>query len=181
MRCFVICVLIQIAYLYLCSLNNAIKMLSYLNFWWKSSNQHGVHSPFVYNYLTKGLYEVKNPTKNKRTNWILKSIFYFKPQKIYIQPVGFLKQIKVENELLTNEIEKAELLFFSDFNSINLKDFISQIHSDQLLFICLEKYDVTLLNSIRNNKEVTLVLDFYLGCIISKRKKQLKQNFFLRL
>ncbi|EKF54128.1 hypothetical protein I215_14069 [Galbibacter marinus] len=34
--------------------------LSYLNYLWTSSNQHGVHSPFVYQLLTKALYRKNN-------------------------------------------------------------------------------------------------------------------------
>lgn len=32
---------------------------SYPNFWWKSSNQHGVHSPFVYQLVTLCFYDKK--------------------------------------------------------------------------------------------------------------------------
>lgn len=33
---------------------------SYLNFLWHSKNQHGVHSPFVFQWVTKCLYDSKS-------------------------------------------------------------------------------------------------------------------------
>ena len=35
------------------------KTYSYLKFLLKSQNQHGLHSPFVYYFVTKGLYKQK--------------------------------------------------------------------------------------------------------------------------
>ncbi|TVZ25601.1 methyltransferase family protein [Gillisia sp. Hel_I_86] len=42
------------------------QILAYIKFLYKSTNQHGVHSPFVYDLLTKCLYSKENnPHKNK--------------------------------------------------------------------------------------------------------------------
>jgi len=41
------------------------KIKSYLTFLLKSTNQHGVHSPFVYNLVTKCFYNKTNPTKKE--------------------------------------------------------------------------------------------------------------------
>ncbi len=59
-------------------------MLSKLQFLVKSTNQHGVHSPFVYNYITKGLYENKKKSlkTNKTQQWLQQSINYFNPNSI---------------------------------------------------------------------------------------------------
>jgi len=35
------------------------KTYSYFQFLLKSQNQHGLHSPFVYDFVTKGLYQQK--------------------------------------------------------------------------------------------------------------------------
>ncbi|MGB0777340.1 MAG: O-methyltransferase [Flavobacteriaceae bacterium] len=40
---------------------------SYIRFYLKSSNQHGVHSPFVFKFLCNGIY--KNIDKRKLRNW----------------------------------------------------------------------------------------------------------------
>ncbi len=47
------------------------KILAYINFLFKSTNQHGVHSPFVYNLLTKCLYIKKErPAHAKLKSYI---------------------------------------------------------------------------------------------------------------
>ena len=41
-------------------------ILAYLKFWWRSKNQHGVHSPFVYDLITKCFYDKqKTPLYSK--------------------------------------------------------------------------------------------------------------------
>ena len=41
------------------------KLRRYLLFFFRSTNQHGIHSPFVYDFVTKCLY-----SKNKVPKWI---------------------------------------------------------------------------------------------------------------
>ncbi|OYU84997.1 MAG: methyltransferase [Flavobacterium sp. BFFFF2] len=41
-------------------MNIWFRLQSYLIFWWRSSNQHGVHSPFVFRWVTQCLYAPKS-------------------------------------------------------------------------------------------------------------------------
>lgn len=155
-------------------------MFSYLKFWFKSSNQHGLHSPFVYNYLTKGLYEVNVLSKNKQINWIFKSIKYFKPSAIYVES-DLESTLSEYKNLFTTSKLNADLLFVKNDSVKEIEQIISEMNSKQLLFVCNEMYKGTFQKKLRENKEVVLVVDFYIGTLISKRTEQLKQNFFLRL
>jgi len=155
-------------------------MFSYLKFWFKSSNQHGLHSPFVYNYLTKGLYETQVLSSDKQLNWILKSIAYFKPNKIYA--CDALKEVLGQfQDIFTNSINNADLIFVQNDSIFKVNNIVMEMNSDQLLFVCNLKYDFELQSKLRSNNEIILVVDFYYGSLISKRAEQLKQNFFLRL
>ncbi|MBF6607230.1 MAG: class I SAM-dependent methyltransferase [Flavobacterium sp.] len=47
---------------------------SYLNFLWRSTNQHGIHSPFVYNLVTKCFYDKKDYPEYKILDQYRKSL-----------------------------------------------------------------------------------------------------------
>ncbi|WP_461534377.1 hypothetical protein [Sinomicrobium sp.] len=52
-------------------------MVKYLKFWLRSTNQYGVHSPFVYQFVTQGLYK-KGKFRGRKTHRILlRIISYF--------------------------------------------------------------------------------------------------------
>jgi len=155
-------------------------MFNYLFFLLKSSNQHGLHSPFVYNYLTKGLYEAKNLSESKQLNWIFKSIYYFQPKKIYV--CNSLKnELSEYNSILTESVFNADLILITNQNENVIDDILDKIDANQILFIINKKYSPKLQSSLRQNREIVLLIDFYVGSLISKRTEQLKQNFFLRL
>ena len=75
---------------------------SYLKFLWNSKNQHGVHSPFVYNLVTKCFYDKTNyeeysilksnhksanyPISSKQVNLLFRVVQYLQPN--YILEIG---------------------------------------------------------------------------------------------
>lgn len=160
-------------------------MLSKLQFLVKSTNQHGVHSPFVYNYITKGLYENKKKSfkANKIQQWLQQSINYFNPNSIC-----FLND---ELSIITEKISTKENIAFktadlivalyTSENHICILQTIKSMNNSQLLLIAsYSSYPKSFFNELRNNPEITLVVDFYYGCLISKRTEQPKQNFYIR-
>ena len=58
--------------------------LSYIKFLLRSTNQHGVHSPFIFQYLTRCLYRKPARHKNKAVDVVLKSIPYFKVKTVFL-------------------------------------------------------------------------------------------------
>ena len=160
-------------------------MFSYLQFLVKSTNQHGVHSPFVYNYITKGLYGVKKDSyvAHKTNQWLLQSIQYFQPTKICFLDDGLSVvawKVYIDKSF---ELNAADLILdrYTVENHTRILQTINNMSNSQLLLVAsYSSYPKSFFNELRNNPEITLVVDFYYGCLISKRIEQPKQNFFIR-
>ena len=159
-------------------------MFSYLQFLVKSTNQHGVHSPFVYNYITKGLYQQKKDfaLSHKTNQWLLQSIQYFQPTKICFLDEGLSV---VAWKVYTDEsfdLTTADLILdrYTVENHTRILQKIKSMSNSQLLLIATYNYPKAFINELRQNPDITLVVDFYYGCLISKRIEQPKQNFFIR-
>lgn len=159
-------------------------MFSYLQFLVKSTNQHGVHSPFVYNYITKGLYQQKKDfaLSYKTNQWLLQSIQYFKPNAVYISDKMLLDNIKQTSTEITVELQTADIILdrYTVENHTRILQTIKSMSNYQLLLIATYNYPKAFINELRQNPDITLVVDFYYGCLISKRTEQPKQNFFIR-
>lgn len=155
-----------------------------LQFLFKSTNHHGVHSPFVYNYITKGLYQQKKDfsISPKTNQWLLQSIQYFKPKAVFLSDKSLLDNIKQTSIEITVELQTADLILerYTIENHSRILQTIKSMSNSQLLLIAAYNYPKTFFDELRKNPEITLVVDFYYGCLISKRTEQSKQNFFIR-
>lgn len=91
---------------------------SYIKFLWNSKNEHGVHSPFVFDLVTKCFYDKsKYPEYSllnnnpKKIRLLFRIIRYFKPKTIL--------EIGNPTELDTN-IFSSEIISFEDFEKNKL-------------------------------------------------------------
>ncbi|NVN18843.1 hypothetical protein GUA46_10865 [Muricauda sp. HICW] len=163
------------------------RFTSYLNFLAKSNNQHGVHSPFVFQYVTKCLYSRKRLHKNKSINTLLKTIGYF----------GF-EIVSIKNNVETTELVKqtfpkvrfdenpVDILFVDEIDVLLFQKIYSEgkLHNDSLILI----------DSMYKNKEtldqwkylialpeITVSIDMYHCGLISIRREQVKEHFTIRI
>ncbi|WP_460577393.1 O-methyltransferase [Flavobacterium koreense] len=91
---------------------------SYLNFLWNSKNQHGVHSPFVFDLVTKCFYDKKNYPEYQSLNEYRKFLLNSKTS-IEVTDFGAGSRVFKSNTRAINQIAKnagispkrAELLF----------------------------------------------------------------------
>jgi predicted O-methyltransferase YrrM len=81
------------------------QLIQYIKFLLKSSNQHGVHSPFVYNLITKCFYDHSNQNAYKDILKYRKELLK-NQQKIKVTDLGAGSLITNERERLISEITK---------------------------------------------------------------------------
>lgn len=158
-------------------------MTSYLKFLLTSTNHHGVHSPFVFNYLTKCLYAKPRLSKNKVQNILLKSIPYFGYKNIQIEDTFHKTAIENQIASLNYSVLPLDMVVVKNLNlSMTLEMMGSgKVHNKTLFLI----------QDLRNNRHewnktvahprITVSIDAYLLGLLFIRREQVKEHFTIRL
>lgn len=158
------------------------RLLEHIKFLFSATNQHGVHSPFVYNYITKCLYKNKSFGQPKNISVLLKSIAYFEPASVLITDAVIKSIVKKENEFKNSEKQPYDLVYL---NQPSEQDFINlKTHNDTVVLIDNIYHNKTSLaawETIKNLPFVTVTVDmFYCGAVFF-RKEQQKEHFKIRI
>jgi len=166
--------------------------LAYLQFWFSAYNEHGTHSPFVFNLLTRGLYptDVRWKGQSRKEQFFDRLLSYFKPQQLATLDGSIPKEVKtsifVESYQVNSEKYYDAILFQgTDAKAWPMLEAVGQrMHNDSLWIIdrrgkeaSIEKY----WQEVVASKEMIVTLDFYYFGVAFKRSEQRKQHFKLRL
>ena len=156
-------------------------MYSYLKFLLKSQNQHGLHSPFVYDFITKGLYQQKiknsevldvNELKNlskKQLKIFTKIVNYFEIKNIYFDINSFVENKNPIYKLLfTKDLSTLKNINFKSLNSHHII-IVDQIHQHKKEW-----------QNIINLQDATVTIDLFYFGLIFFRKEQVKEHFIIR-
>lgn len=171
---------------------------SYIRFWWHSTNQHGVHSPFVFDLVTKCFYDKtkykayeefsKLPIKgfSKRYKAFLYRIFqYFSYQNIVIYEKND-DILSFYTALFTIHHQKREvdMLLIDQNQPISIADNIHKMHNDSLLLLCKpyqSKEKENFWKEIISDTTFSVTIDTYHFGLAFVRREQRKQHFVIRL
>jgi hypothetical protein len=183
------------------------KIKSYIKFLWNSKNEHGVHSPFVFDLVTKCFYDnTKYPeysllkNNSKRARLFFRIIRYFKPKTIL--------EIGNATELYTN-LFSSEIISFEEFqknklfNNDKTFDFIyfnqnesqkTTIEYFNLLLPTITNDAVWIINDIHKSSEnentwdiikkhpkVKVTIDTFHFGMVFFRAEQEKEHFVIRV
>jgi hypothetical protein len=160
-------------------------LFRYLFFLFSATNQHGVHSPFVFTFVTKCLYKKQKYNTSKSLNTALKMLEYFNI---------FNVRFKDMNTELSEEIEKKFPKIVTDESSINFI-YLETLSLTNLEF--LEKFNdfnnetVVFINTINKtykrwntlilSKKFTVTIDTFHSGILFFRREQEKEHFKIRI
>lgn len=180
----------------------------------KATNQHGVHSPFVYNLITKCIYnktkckdylnilnykkEHLQNTNNKAQKALFRLIQYFKPKNILeLDQACNLNQLTVKTAN-----PKLQTTYLKDYNTYKNKKFdfiicnnilnISELnrelldytHNNSIIFFNTNLKSKAQKNSwllTKENKKITVSIDFFYFKLLFVRKEQNKEEFLIRV
>lgn len=159
---------------------------SYISFWLKSTNKHGVHSPFVYRLITEG-FTTKAPKylpKIQRDLWKLISYFNWKSVGIHTQSNSHDQLVAA----LDLKIESSAPLQIFDCNSIKIpvKEWLEVHHFSSNTCIFIEGIHQSAENrnlwmDLIQDPQVIVSIDAFRFGLLFFRKEQLKEHFILRV
>lgn len=143
---------------------------------WLSKNQHGVHSPFVYDLITKSIY-TQSKTNNSKKKRIIEGIF---------QHVTIKSYKKVGNPFMS--FDSSKIQYSTDgLQLIHIENptLIRSLKKETNQLIVIEKIHHN--RHFENNWKVFLKsqpkiisLDFFVIGIVFVKDTQAKEHFILR-
>ena len=162
------------------------KTLEYLKFLFSSSNQHGVHSPFVYDYVTKCLY-ARFPYKSTKTMTVLlKSMAYLK-----VTTIGLSPSKENTKDLILSEFPKIQIN--AEHNDAVYLDIADLGTAYPMASLPVHNHSMGIVDSIHQSKknkvaweelkrspQITVTLDLFYCGVIFFRKEQAKEHFKIR-
>jgi hypothetical protein len=162
------------------------RFISYIKFLLTATNQHGVHSPFIYGFVTKGLYRKGNKDLSVTENVLAKSISYFSHKNIGL--VNDSNELKIKLNTIFEELDYGSFPFdiiYADGVSKPFKTIGKQyIHNESMLIIegiHATKKSRTMWHALKEQEHVRVTLDLYHCGIVFFRKEQAKEHFKIRI
>jgi len=163
--------------------------ISYLGFLFSSTDQHGVHSPFVYNYVNKCLYQKELSQGSKVKDILLKSMRYFSSKNVLFDGMDVEVQEMIKKKIPSLKPNRVpyDLIYIDKLNERNVSTYIignKNIHNDTVVFINNIHKNNNLemqWGILKNNEKIRVTIDLFYCGLIFFRKEQAKEHFKIRV
>jgi len=164
------------------------RFIAYLKFIFTSTNQHGVHSPFIYGFVTNCLSQRLDFKGPKTIRVLLKSIAYFKANSIHINSKDIYIQSQVKNAFPQIEFDHnpCDIIYMSWPNAKLFHGLIEEVlfHNNTMLLvknIHQNKENTDIWEQMKGNEKVTVSVDMFHCGVLFFRKEQAKEHFKIRI
>ena len=158
--------------------------MAYVRFLLRSTNEHGVHSPFIYAYLTNCLYS--GPRRHSRTSVdvLLKSIAYFRAGSAWFSPDAHsVKKLACELSPGLQDTAPYDILFLSGPEP-DLLHSHTMYHNQSLCIVdqihrsseAREHWE-----RMKGLEEVRVTIDAFFCGLVFFRREQARQHFTIRI
>lgn len=160
------------------------RVLSYIKFFVNATNEHGVHSPFIYNFVTKCLYAKTKIAKNRTENIVLKSISYFSYHKVKRDQEVNYSKLSALNKLNANLQPPYDIIHITAANNPNITIAKTNYHNNTMLVVEGIYHNIENTRAWERLKQqdyVKVTVDVYYCGIVFFRAEQAKEHFKIRL
>ncbi|WP_205692220.1 hypothetical protein [Cellulophaga sp. Z1A5H] len=162
-----------------------MQFLRYLFFIFSSTNQHGVHSPFVYALVTKCLYKNQKHTSDKSLNTALKLLDYFNSSKVCFKDrnTELEKLVQQKFPKIVADDDSVNFIYLDTLSEKNLAYLrnINSVTNETLIFINAINKNYTHWNQLITLEKVTVSIDTFHCGILFFRREQVKEHFKIRI
>jgi hypothetical protein len=158
---------------------------SYLKFLFSATNQHGVHSPFVYAFVTKCLYAKKKYSAQKSINVLLNVLSYFKMESIQLgnehtEIADHILKLFPEINLMGTE---SDFLYVKTIHERQLLKRIAenQFHNESIFFVDEIFKEKDAWQTLIKSEKISVSIDLFYCGLLFFRKEQAKEDFKIRI
>ena len=164
------------------------RFVTYLKFIFSATNQHGVHSPFIYSFVTQCLYRKKNINGSKSARVFYKCMDYFKAQNVYVSPSKMKTIQALYNEGLPeipSDSPPFDLVYLENPKAyIDTFSNPAKVHNDTMVLLdaihrTKETSDVW--ETVKQDPRVKVTVDMFFCGAVFFRKQQAKEHFKIRI
>jgi len=166
-----------------------LHLFKYLKFLLTATNQHGVHSPFIYGYVTKGLYSKNQYSSSKNLNVLLKSIAYFNVQKVQLSSSEAVIKTRIHKEFPNIEFvsQGADVFYILEKDIVKIQMVLTDaknFNNNTLLLIdgiYKSNENRAVWEALKQDEKITVTVDLFFCGAVFFRKEQAKEHFRIRI